>query len=192
MPQRKNKIAFEELVLEMMPFSKQILDWCKKHSEFQKALKVIYSNRFIALGAIVTSYSPNYPEDEVIGIYTYDYKIENPKFKQDFIVNKGKQDKEFVLYTRNPGGQSSRYVKDINDFYKTYGKGGFYLNSHHLTLEQLPKEIRERGKRAIALAEKIQKLGGFVKPTQDHIDKIHNAVMNEKAGKWFTREKLNK
>lgn len=187
---KSNKVTFEELVLEMMPFSRQILSWCKEHPEFQKALKIIYSDRFISLGAVVISCSPNYPDDEVIGIYSYDYKIKNPKFKQDFIVNKGRLNREFVLYTRNPGGQSSKYVKDINDFYGTYGRGGFYYNSHHLTLAQLPEEIRDRGKRAIKLAEKIQRMGGFLKPSQDQIDRIHRDVMVEKAGKWFKKKKL--
>jgi len=185
------KVTFEELILELMPFSRQLLNWCKLHPEFQNALKVIYSERFISLGAIVTSYSPNYPNDEVIGIYAYDYKLKSPLFKQDFIVNKGKLDREFVLYTRNSTGNSTKYVKDINDFYATYGNGGFYLNSHHLTLDQLPQELRERGESAIRLAQKMQS-GAYIKPDKKHIDKVYGEVMEEKKGIWAYRKKLKK
>jgi hypothetical protein len=74
----------------MMPFSDSLIEWCMKHPEFHSGLKLIYSERFISLGAMVTSYSPYRPNDEVIGVYTYDYKRKNPIFKQDFIVNIGK------------------------------------------------------------------------------------------------------
>lgn len=186
-----NNVTFEELILEFMPFSRQLLNWCKLHPEFQNALKVIYSERFISLGAIVTSYSPNYPNDEVIGVYAYDYKLKNPLFKQDFIVNIGKLDNEFILYTRNAKGSSTKYVKDINDFYATYGKGGYYLNSHHLTLEQLPQELRERGESAIKLAQKVQN-GGYIKPDQKHVNKVYGEVMEEKKGVWANWKKLSK
>lgn len=185
------KITFEELIVEMMPFSEELVNWCKAYPEFLVALKVIYSDRFISLGAIVTSYSPNYPEDEVIGIYTYDYKRKTPIFKQDFIVNKGKLNKEFILFTRNSKNGSSKYVKDINEFYATYGKGGFYINSHHLSLEQLPEEIRERGLEAINLANKL--IGGIkIKPSQKHIDKIYGELKSVKRGTWFIKQKLKK
>ena len=183
-----NKHSLEELLLEFMPFSVEIIEWCKKHPDFQKALKIIYSNKFISWGAIVTSYSPNRPNDEVIGIYTYDYKRNKPLFKQDFIVNIEKANKEFVLYTRNPAG-SSKYVKDINDFYKIYGNGGYYLNSHHLQLNQLPKELQERGNRAIQLAHKIQ-VGGYIQPSQEQINKTYMEVTEEKKKIWRLKKKL--
>ncbi len=171
------KITFEELIIKMMPFSSELIDWCNHHPEFQSALKIIYSDRFICLQAIVLSESPSLTieevNDEVIGVYVYDYRLSTPLFKQDFIVNIGKQNKEFVLYTRNPRGKNSKYVKDINVFYQTYGKNGDYVNSHHLTFDQLPEEIKARGVRVIQLAEKISKFGGFVKPTQSRIDKAN-------------------
>lgn len=173
----------------MMPFSRELINWCKIHPEFQSALKIIYSERFLTLGAIVTSYSPNYPTDEVIGIYTYDYIRKHPIFKQDFIVNKGKLDNEFVLFTRNPKCGSTKYVKDINVFYATYGKDGYYINSHHLTLEQLPAELRERGNRTIALANKL-KTGIYMKPNQDHIDKVYNELNSVKRDSWYVKQKL--
>ncbi len=185
------QITFENLIIEMMPFARELVEWCELHSEFQSALKFIYSERFISLGAILTSYSPNYPNDEVIGVYSYDYKRKTPIFKQDFIVNKGKLYKEFVLYTRNTKGRSTKYVKDINEFYATYGKGGYYPNSHHLSLEQLPQELQERGLEAIRLAKKLD--GGIlIKPDQAYVDKIYNDLLSAKKGEWWIKKKVSK
>jgi len=185
----KKKISLEELIVEMMPFSDGLVDWCKSHPEFLEALKIVYSEKFISLGVIVTSYSPNYPNDQVIGVYTYDYQRKNPIFKQDFIVNKGSLDKEFILFTRNFRGRSSKYVKDINEFYATYGKGGNYVNSHHLSFEQLPEEMKPRGLDAIKLANKL-KGGIMIKPSQKRISKIYKQVKSIKKGVWFEKQKL--
>ncbi len=187
----QKKVTFEELIVEMMPFSDELVNWCKLHPEFLAALKIIYSEKFISLGAIVTSYSPNYPSDEVIGIYTYDYQRKNPIFKQDFIINKGKLNKEFMLFTRNLKRGSSKYVKDINEFYTTYGKGGYYVNSHHLSFEQLPEEMKPRGLNAIRLANKL-KGEIMVKPSQEHISKIYKQVKSIKKAAWFEKQKLRK
>jgi len=187
---KKRAITLEELFIEMMPFSDELSAWCKANPEFLVALKNIHADKFISLMAIVTSCSPNFPDDEVIGIYTYDYQGKNPVFKQDFIVNKGKLNQEFLLFTRNPAG-SSRYVKDINEFFTAYGKGGYYTNSHHLSLEDLPAEIRERGKQAIRFAEKM-KGARLRKVPQDHIDKIYKQLKVEKSGKWYIKKKLKK
>lgn len=180
------RITFEELIIEMMPFSPELVEWCKSHPEFLKALKNVYAGKFISLGAIVTSHSPYYPKDEVIGIYTYDYQRKNPIFKQDFIINKGKQYKEFVLFTRH---LSSKYVKDIEDFYKTYGKGEYYVNSHHVTFDQLPDEIKPRGQDAIALTNKLK---GYplLKPSQEVIEKLYLQIRAVKEGKWLITQRL--
>lgn len=187
----EEKITFVELIVELMPFSEELIHWCKTHPEFLVALKIIHSDRFISLGAIVTSNSPNYPEDEVIGMYTYDYQRKTPIFKQDFIINKGNLNKEFVLFTRNSKGRSNKYVKDINEFYTTYGKGGFYTNTHHLTLEQLPGEIRERGQEAINLANRLAE-GAKTRPTQEHISRIYKQIREIKKGTWKVKQKLRR
>ena len=160
----KKNVSEEEIVIATMPFSKELHAWCYKQPEFMYALKNVYLRKFISLGAIVTSQPTRCPQDEVIGVYTYDYTRQNPIFKQDFIVNKDCANKEFVIYTRNKGNQSSKYVKDINDFYAKYGNTGDYVNSHHLTLDQLPEELKPRAKHAITLADKIQ-IQGDVRKT---------------------------
>lgn len=182
-------ITLEEVIIEMMPFSEELIDWFKMYPEFLAALKNVYADRFISLGAIVTYYSPNYPGDEVIGIYTYDYQRKNPIFKQDFIVNKGKLNNEFILFTRNSKGGSSKFVKDINEFFATYGNGGFYVNSHHLSFEELPDQLKERGEAAIKLAETM-KGANLKKIPQEHIERIYGQIKAVKRGEWFVKEKL--
>lgn len=182
------KITLEELILEMMPFSEELMNWCKNHIEFFVALKNIYPTKFISPAMIMTSTSPNFPNDEVIGVYSYHYLLNKPIFKQDFIVNKDRANKEFILFTRNPVG-SSKYVKDINEFFKAYGKGGYYTGSHHLTYDQLPTELQERANQTIRLAERM-KGADFTKITQQYIDQIYKQIKAIKNGEWFIKQKL--
>ncbi len=176
-------MTLEELIIEMMPFSDEIKNWCKKYPKFSEALKIIYPERFINLGGVITSHHPNFSE-EIIGVYTYDYKRD--KFIQDFIINK--ENKTFILYTRNPKG-NSKYVKDINDFFLKYGKGVHYLNVHHSSLKDLPDQIKLRAIEALRIAEKL-KQAGYISPTQEQIDKTYQQLKSIKNSQWFLREKL--
>lgn len=180
------KVTLEELIIEFMPFSEELVNWCKTHPEFLAALKNVYPERFISPAMIVTSYPKS--GDEVIGIYTYHHEMKNPVFKQDFIINKGRLNQEFILYTRNPKG-SSKYVKDIKGFFVAYGKYGYDANSHHLSLEELPAQLQERGKEAIKLAEKM-KQGIAQKIPQYKINRIYKEVMSIKRQDRYIKEKL--
>src|SRR3989338_6890658 len=130
-------ITPDELIIEMMPFAYELKVFCKSNPSFQKALKIIYFDRFITLQVITTSYSPNFPNDEVIGIYVYDYGLKKPQFKQDFIVNKEGKKKEFILFTGLSNVVDNKYVRHINDFLATYGKGGYFVNAHRPKFEEL-------------------------------------------------------
>lgn len=153
------KITLEDLIIEMMPFADKLKEFCKKYPSFKKALKIIYTERFITLQAIGTSYSPNYPEDEVIGIYVYDYGLKTPIFKQDFIVNIKGKGENFVLYTGLGLIVDGKLVKHVNEFNNTYGKGGFYKDAHHPKYEDFTGELKERADRAIKLGNKRIKYG---------------------------------
>lgn len=182
------KISIEELIIELMPFSQELINWCNSHPKFLAALKNVYPERFISPAMIMTSTSPNFPDDEVIGVYSYDSHLNKPIFKQDFIINKGRLNNEFVLYTRNPTG-SSKYVKDINQFFALYGKGGYYLNVHHLTPEQLPDELQERVQETINLSNRIGKVD-LTKISQEHIDRIYKEVMAIKRSDRYVIQKI--
>jgi hypothetical protein len=180
------KVTLEEVILELMPFSDELNNWCKSHPEVLLALKNVYPEKFISPAMIVTSYPAT--EDEIIGIYTYHHGMKNPIFKQDFMVNVGRLNNEFILYTRNPAG-SSKYVKDIKVFFKKYGKYGYDNTSHHLSLEELPTELQERAKASVKLAEKM-KIGLPQKIPQEHINEIYEKVMAIKREDRVVKKKL--
>lgn len=181
-------ITREEAIIETMPFSKELVAWCKTYPIFSKALKIIYPEKFLTLGAVVTSHSTTYkPEDEVIGVYAYAYTLKNPIFKQDFVINIGKLNKQYILYTRFPS--PDRMIKDISEFYKTYGKGGNYFNSHHVSFDELPDKIKWAGERAIQLANKISQNGLLINDSKRN-KRIYNEVLRAKQSTWFTKEKL--
>lgn len=186
------EITWEDIILETLPFREEILFWCKLHPEFQKGLKVLASERFLHLGTVIVSY-PTGTNDQVIGVYAYDYKNKPPLFKQDFIVDVDQAHKEFILYTGfTKGTQSTKYVKHINDFFSKYGKNGNYKGSHHLTFDQLPddEEIRRRAKSMIKRSKNLPK--DITHPPQqmmvDYLQKIKDA----KKVKWAEIRKLGK
>ena len=161
----------------MMPFPEGLKEFCRKNQNFSKALKIIHPDKFIALQATATSYSPYYPEDEIIGFYVYDYGKNNPVFKQDFLLNIDKKNNNFILYTGLSAVIDNKSVKHINDFLSTYGKGGYFKDSHRITLEELPEELKDRALKAIALAE-ARKKGGYPKITQEHVEDIYKKFKN--------------
>ena len=181
-----NKITLEDVILELQPFSDELNNWCRSPKEFFTALKNIYPEKFVSPAMIITSYPTN--GDEVIGVFTYHHELNKPIFKQDFIINVGWSNTEFILYTRNPNG-SSKYVKDINDFYIKYGKYGYTKSQHHLTLDELPTKLQERAKQAMRLADKL-KVGDPQKIPQEHIERIYKEVMEIKRKDRFYKEKL--
>jgi len=161
----KKNVSGKDIVIETMPFPNELKAWCYAHTEFLAVLKNVYLAKFISLNAIATSYPTQSPQDQVIGVYTHDCIRKNPIFKQDFIVNK-----EFTLYTINKNGNNSKYVKDISRFYQKNGTTGDCVNSHHLTLDQLPEELRPRGIHAIDLANKIVAKGTVRKTSKKLIE----------------------
>lgn len=175
-------ITPEKLIIEMMPFPKELKNFCKTNPEFGKALKITYFDRFITLQAVGTSYSPNFPDDEVIGIYVYDYGLNKPQFKQDFIVNKEGKKKEFVLYTGLSSVVDGKNVRHINEFLATYGKGGYYKDAHRPKFEEFSGELRERAIKAINLAERRKK-AGFTKITNEQAQAIYEKYKKYRGAK---------
>ncbi|OGB62610.1 hypothetical protein A2X44_04490 [candidate division CPR3 bacterium GWF2_35_18] len=155
----------------MMPFSSGIRHWLKKHPDFFAALKIIYPKRFIALLAIVISYSKLVPKDKIIGIFAYDYLSRPERFKQDFIVDINNKDQEFILYTRLPNRNYGKYVKDINEFFNKYSKGIYYKDSHHISFQDIPEELKPRAIEAQKLGKKL-KLSGLRNLSQKEMENL--------------------
>jgi len=174
----EKEITYEDVILETIPFAEELVDWCRIHSEFQNALKITHPERFVHLGTVIITKPRMYPNDEVIGVYAYDYQLAKPLFKQDFIINIDKEYKHFRLFTRNPTG-ISKWVKDITEFYLTYGKEGDYVNSHYISFAQLPDKAKPFGIKAKKLGDNL-KINGFTKPSRKIIYKMYTNVMREK------------
>jgi hypothetical protein len=154
-------MSLEEILIDIQPFSDGLKKWCTDHPDFTKALKIIYPAKFISMGMVVVTYPPHYPNDKVIGFYTYHYAMRKPKFKQDFIVYLGKKDNNFVLYTRQNLVPHNSYIKDIKEFFDAYGRDGNYLRAHHVTFEEIPDEGKPRALQALNLGDRIKSAGGF-------------------------------
>lgn len=151
----------------MQPYPEQLKAICRVDSDLEKALKNTNPQRFISLGAVVVSYPPN-STDQVIGFFVYDYSKEPGIFKQDFIVNVGNKFKEFRIYTKFKGVKKSKIIRDISHFYQDYPT--YSVDSHHPAFEDIPDEIKPRAKKAVALAEKLKKLGVRQELTKEECD----------------------
>jgi hypothetical protein len=162
MTNANSEITIADVVIEAMPFSDEIIAWCRKYPDFKEALKVTNADRFYPLGMITTTFTINKPDDLVIGFIAYDMVAK--KFKQDFIVDINNQHKEFVLYTNLPSKKYPKNVHHINQFYAVYGQNGDYANTHHVDLQYIlamdNAELSDRATRTVAKSEEIVRSGG--------------------------------
>lgn len=140
-----------------------------EHPEFLKSLKLSNSKRFDFIPLIFTSHTiPSHEKnaDEVIGLWFLDKEKAFCKrhktvclFKQDFIVNTKKENKEFISYSSD--NDKGIYIKPIKDFFVLYGNNEkFYHDGkcwqhHYQNVENLPEEPRLR-KLAVEAKCKLQ------------------------------------
>lgn len=145
----------------MQPYADEIKKLCRLNLDFANALKTLHSERFISLGAIITSRAygahsvQDSEQDEVIGLLVYD--LVDKVFKQDFIVNVEKKYKEFKIYTRFKGTNKSKIIRDITHFYQEYPM--YSEKSHHPSFEDIPDAIKPKAFEAVQLANKLIALG---------------------------------
>lgn len=189
----KSDTTYEEAILETLTLPEEIKDWCKKNPKFLEALKVVASNRFLHLGSIV-----HYHKDRVLGMYSYDYQIETPKFKQDFIEYSDVTNPTFTLYTayiRNNGG-ASKWVKDIKEFFKKFKGYDNGVRSHHLSLEELlsikglPPLFKERAVWAIKKGIELKE-SGIRNLSDDELEEWINQVKKQKQDdNWYIHSSI--
>lgn len=145
-----------DLILRLQPYPQKLKDLCNANPDFAKALKTTNPKKFVSLGAVVVSY-PQQTSDEVIGFYVYDYGSKPKMFKQDFIVNVGSKNEDFIIYTRFTGVSKSKIIRDISHFYQKYPS--YPKDSHHPKYEAIPDAIKLRALEAVDLANRIIALG---------------------------------
>jgi len=102
------------------PFSDELCAFMDREVDFYNSLKISQPKRFVFVRIIFTSHTPAghlLEKDEVIGMWYFDKN--NAKFKQDFIVNKNSDNKEFISYTAKKVVKKfcSRYVQEIDNFF---------------------------------------------------------------------------
>jgi hypothetical protein len=146
-----------ELILRMQPYPQQLKEYCRVNPDFALALKTVHPDKFVSLGAVIVSQCPIVPEDEIIGFLVYDYGAKPETFKQDFIVNIGGKNNEFVIYTRYSKVRKSKYIKDISQFFQKYPT--YSKDIHHPSFESIPIELKPMAIRAIELANRIKTFG---------------------------------
>jgi hypothetical protein len=175
-----------DVAVEVIPLSEPLKNWMRSHPEFIANLKFAYEDRFIPLGAALTSHPRDYLQDEVIGFIVYDMKV--GKFKQDYIVNLGGTNTEFVLYSKAPGSQDHKNVHHIKSFFNKYDHDGSYERAHWLTLVQIDEMAKgkpflaEMAHRTVAMVER-----GIEKPTQERIDEAYKAIIEHKRSQESDR-----
>jgi hypothetical protein len=176
-----------DVIIEAMPFSDELVEWCKKHPNFKSGLKFDNSDEFLALGLILTSPAPPHKlDDEVIGFLVYDMR--RKVFKQDFIVNIGKKSAKFILYSKRPDKKYDEHSQHINSFYVEYGANGrYYKNTHHYTVDQAKllnkdEKFQERLESTLRIANNIEQ-HGLNKITQVQLQAAIVGIQQEKKKK---------
>jgi hypothetical protein len=160
----------------MQPFPQELKDLCFKHPEFLEQLKLVWPDRFVSLLSIISTESPLVPSDEVIGFWVLDYSGNKPLFKEDYIVDVGKQKKEFHLYTGRKTGNGGKYIHNMTDFTIKYGGNGqYYANSHHATYDQLAPDLIPHADRPLKIAEMWRNLGVKI-ATQEELEEISSKL----------------
>lgn len=151
MPPKKSRDRFPPTYYR---FSDELCAYMDRNPDFLKSMKVNKPKRFVCFPMIITSSSPKHPEDQVIGIWYLDkqnYKDnKKPLFKQDFVVNKSKQNREFTSYAVEMFVNNND-VLPLNQFFSDYGDGGKFYHKgkawehNYDDVENLPDELQLLG-----------------------------------------------
>ncbi len=137
-----HQITSVEQLLDQEPFSPEIREWFRSHTEVRDALKIIIRNRFVPIHAISIVNNPLLKGvKQSIGIYSIDTKQKN-QIKQDYLMNE--EDDTFVLFTGLPDHiKPSNFVQHVNMLKDRYGKDGLnFYNDHHQELNEVSPKIR--------------------------------------------------
>jgi hypothetical protein len=136
------QVTTVEQFLDQEPFSPEIRDWLRSHTEVRDALKIIIRNRFVPVHAISIVNNPSLVGvKQSVGIYSID-KMQNNQIKQDYLMHE--DDDTYVLFTGLPSNiEPSRYVQHINTLENRYGPDGLnFFNDHHQRLDEVSPQVR--------------------------------------------------
>ena len=112
------------------PLSPGLRSRLQSDVDFYQSLKLANRERFVFLDFIIISRLPQdapYPEDQVLGFWYFDRVSQ--VFKQDFVVNVGSKDNQFVSYSRK--NNNGPFIRPIKEFFEKYGDGQRYYHRDH-------------------------------------------------------------
>lgn len=150
------QVTTVEQFLDQEPFSPEIREWFRNHTEVRDALKIIIHDRFVPTHAISVVDNPDLEGvKQSIGIYSID-TAQNNQIKQDYLMHE--TDDTYVLFTGIPKRiKPSQYVQHVNTLVKRYGPGGqSFYNDHHRDIDDIPPAIRSYIEIALQKARKRQ------------------------------------
>ena len=131
-----------EQFLDQEPFSPEIRQWLRDHTEVRDALKIIIRDRFVPVHAVSIVDSPVLRGvKQSIGIYSID-KTQDNQIKQDYLMHE--DNGTYVLFTGLPNRiKPSKYVRHVNTLEGRYGPDGLnYFNDHHQELDEVSPLIQ--------------------------------------------------
>ncbi len=147
--------SYKDLIFRFQPLPAELKKICEINKGFANAFKLYHPDRFIPLRFVIISYPPGL-EDEVIGLYVFDYGVNPPKLKQDFVVDEGRLKQKFIIYTSFPNS-GNKSIRHINEFFRKYPS--YSREDHYPKVENLAPEFQEAAKDALEIIENIKKLG---------------------------------
>jgi hypothetical protein len=136
-----------------LPISDDLLNFMDAHPDFEESLKLSNTDRFVCLNHFILSQQPpstTHHQDQVVAMWYADkWNIRSgiqPFFKQDFVVNLGMRNQEFVSYTSKRSHPP--YVYSLSAFFAKYGDGDKYYHRqgskpwvhHYNDISDLPED----------------------------------------------------
>lgn len=143
-----------------MPFHPTIDEYIRLNPKFKDEFKIYNTRRFSPLGIVIISGIVEYPNDEIIGLFSLEKSISKRTkrtFIQDYLVWH-KIENTFTHYTTVGLKSTLENVEHIYEFWKKYGMQKYYgttvekpLNGDHWydDVNELPLELQQEGKRVL-------------------------------------------
>jgi hypothetical protein len=132
------ELKIADAILVAVPFSKALKSWAKADPSVMAALKFSNDDRFTPLPMIRFYRSKLRPNDRILGFSVWDSIAK--RFKQDYVLDVGDKDKEFILYTA-PGVPDTPVVRHISELFEQYDdkgdqKKGELERDHYKTVDE--------------------------------------------------------
>lgn len=185
----KDNLTIVDVILAAIPFSDELVEWVQTHPHFKAGLKFSNEDYFLPLGLILTSTSPKRPSDKIIGFVVWD-KVKRI-FKQDYIVNVGSRNDEFILYSKIPGKldtPETRHIKRLYALYEVDPLHGYEVK-HHLGLADIDLIAQSLKTPWLSdMARRMMQIGDSQvgSPTQKQLQEVYKKIVEARENGTLT------